>query len=79
LRAPRQGCYGGDADFRNLVIDRKTANEIAYDDKIGSQYIAATWRGQVTYTNRREKITRTFICLHGGGQVGALFVHPLPR
>ena len=71
--------YGRDADFRNFVIDRKTVNEITYDDKVGVQYIAAIWRGQATYTSQREKFTRTFICLHGGGQVGALFIHLLPR
>jgi hypothetical protein len=71
--------FGRDADFKSFIIDPKTVNEIAFDDKVGSQYVAAIWRGRAAYTTRSGKFTRTFICLHGGGDKGALFIHMLPR
>ncbi len=67
------------ADFKSFVIDRSTVEEERFDDKIGSQHVEAIWRGRATYTNRREMRSRSFICLHGGGDKGALFVYMMPR
>jgi len=59
--------YGGrDADFRNFFSDRRSVNEIAYDAKVGWQYTSRRSGAARRHTSRREKFTRTFICLHGG-------------
>ena len=68
-----------DTEFRSFVIDPKTVNEIRFDDKVGTQHVTAIWRGRATYTDRGKKFTGAFICLHAGGDKGALFIHLIPR
>ena len=70
---------GGDPDFLSFVIDSNTVEEVSFDNKIGSQYIAAIWRGRGTYRSRSKKFTATFVCLHAGGKEGALFIYLFPR
>jgi hypothetical protein len=71
--------YSRNADFKSFVIDRKSVEEERFDDKVGSQHVEAIWRGRAIYSNRREMRSRTFICLHGGGDKGALFIYMMPR
>jgi hypothetical protein len=71
--------YSRDADFKSFVIDRRTVEEERFDNKIGSQHVESIWRGRATYTNRREMRSRSFICLHDGGDKGALFIYLMPR
>jgi hypothetical protein len=71
--------YSRDPNFKSFVIDRSTVEEERFDNKIGSQHVEAIWRGRATYTNRREMRSRSFICLHGGGDTGALFIYLMPR
>jgi hypothetical protein len=71
--------YGRDSDFKSFVIDRRTVEEERFDNKIGTQHVETIWRGRATYTNRREMRSRSFICLHAGGDKGALFIYMMPR
>src|SRR5437867_162466 len=45
--------YQRDSDFRSFAIDARSVEEVAYDGNVGSQYIAAIFRGRATYTGRR--------------------------
>jgi hypothetical protein len=69
----------GDPDFMSFVINPNTVEEITFDNMVGSQHVAAVWRGRGTYTSRNKKFTGTFICLHAGGEKGALFIYLFPR
>jgi hypothetical protein len=68
-----------DSGFKSFVIDPKTVDEIAFEGNVGTQHVAAIWRGRATYVSQGRKVTGTFICLHAGGEKGALFIHLIPR
>jgi hypothetical protein len=68
-----------DSAFRSFVIDRKTVEEVAYDDSVGSQHVEAIFRGRATYMDAGRKITGTFVCLHAGSGKNALFIYLIPR
>lgn len=68
-----------DSTFKSFVIDRKTVNEIGFDDNVGTQHVTAIFRGRATYADSNRRVTGTFLCLHAGPGKSAVFIHLIRR
>jgi hypothetical protein len=65
--------------FKRFVIDRAKVKVDKFADKIGPTFVATVYHGAATYEAGSGPQRTRFICLHGGGGRGALFVYTLPE
>ena len=67
-----------DPAFRRFVIQRATVEVDKFADKAGNQFVSMVYHGKALYEAADGPRTVSFICLHGGGGRGAVFVYTLP-
>ena len=64
--------------FRRFVIDRANVDDDKYADSVGTTFVSTIYQGKATYEAAKGPLPTRFICLHGGGGRGAVFVYTLP-
>jgi hypothetical protein len=67
-----------DPAFRRFLIDRASVVEDKYADRVGNQFISTIYSGTATYEAGSGPKKVRFLCLHGGGGKGPVFVYALP-
>ena len=64
--------------FRRFVIDRANVDDDKYADSVGTTFVSTIYHGKATYEAAKGPQPTRFICMHGGGGRGAVFVYTLP-
>jgi hypothetical protein len=64
--------------FRRFIIDRANVDDDKYADSVGTTFVSTIYRGKATYEAAQGPQPTRFICMHGGGGRGAVFVYTLP-
>lgn len=67
----------GNPAFKKFAIDRESAEQDKFTDKVGSQFVSSVYHGKATYQAAGEPESVRFICLHAGYGKGAVFVYTL--
>lgn len=66
-----------DQAFKRFTIDRAGVKVDRFADRVGPLFIATVYHGRASYDGGKGAQQTQFICLHGGGGKGALFVYTL--
>jgi hypothetical protein len=66
------------AAFRRFIIDRANVDDDKYADSVGTTFVSTIYHGKATYEAAKGPQQTRFICMHGGGGRGAVFVYTLP-
>ena len=64
--------------FRRFTIDRAKVEDDKYADSVGTTFVSTIYHGRATYEAAKGPQPTRFICMHGGGGRGAVFVYTLP-
>ena len=64
--------------FRRFIIDRSNVDDDKYADSVGTTFVSTIYHGKATYEAAKGPLPTRFICMHGGGGRGAVFVYTLP-
>lgn len=64
--------------FRRFTIDRSKVDDDKYADSVGTTFVSTIYHGKATYEAAKGPLPTRFICMHGGGGRGAVFVYTLP-
>jgi hypothetical protein len=64
--------------FRRFTIDRANVDDDKYADSVGTMFVSTIFHGKATYEAAKGPQPTHFICMHGGGGQGAMFVYTLP-
>ncbi len=64
--------------FRRFTIDRAKVEDDKYADSVGTTFVSTIYHGKATYEAGKGPLPTRFICMHGGGGRGAVFVYTLP-
>ena len=60
------------------IIDRANVTDDKYADSVGTTFVSTIYHGKATYEAAKGPLPTRFICMHGGGGRGAVFVYTLP-
>jgi hypothetical protein len=66
------------AAFRRFIIDRANVDDDKYADSVGTTFVSTIYHGKATYDAGKGPQPTRFMCMHGGGGAGAVFVYTLP-
>jgi hypothetical protein len=61
--------------FKRFIIDRASANENKYADRVGTQFVSTVYSGKALYEAGGAPVIVRFICLHAGYRKGPVFVY----
>ena len=64
--------------FRRFIIDRSNVDGDKYADSVGTTFVSTICHGKATFEAAKGPQSTRFICMHGGGGRGAVFVYTLP-
>ena len=67
-----------DPAFRRFSIDRANVDDDKYADSVGTTFVSTIYHGKATYEAAKGPQPTRFMCMHGGGGRGAVFVYTLP-